>query len=60
MQISKTSYLLCISNTQDFSDGGIINYLGKSHSLKLNMREYLLDGPMVEIQMCGVDVVIGV
>jgi hypothetical protein len=42
------------------ADGGIINCSGKCHSIKLNMGEYLLDSPMIAIQMGGVDVVLGV
>ena len=39
---------------------GCINCYGKCHSIKLNMGEYLLDSPMISIQMgCG-DVVLGV
>jgi hypothetical protein len=42
-------------------DGGIINYSGKFHSIKLGiMEEYFLDSPMISIQMGGVDVVLGV
>jgi hypothetical protein len=40
-------------------DGGTINCSGKCHSIKLNMGEYLLDSPMISIQMGGVDVVLG-
>jgi hypothetical protein len=42
------------------ADGGTINCSGKCHSIKLNMGEYLLDSPMISIQMGGVDVVLGV
>jgi hypothetical protein len=42
------------------ADGGTINCSGKCHSIKLNMGGYLLDSPMVAIQMGGVDVVLGV
>jgi hypothetical protein len=41
-------------------DGGTINCSGKCHSIKLTMGEYLLDSPMIAIQMGGVDVVLGV
>jgi hypothetical protein len=41
-------------------DGCTINCYGKFHSIKLNMGEYLLDSPMISIQMGGVDVVLGV
>jgi hypothetical protein len=42
------------------ANGGTINCLGKCHSIKLKMGEYFLDGPMISIQMGGVDVVLGV
>jgi hypothetical protein len=42
------------------ADGGTINCFGKCHSIKLNMEEYLLDSPMISIQMGGVVVVLGV
>jgi hypothetical protein len=42
------------------ANGGTINCSGKCHSIKLNMGEYLLDSPMIAIQMGGVDVVLGV
>jgi hypothetical protein len=42
------------------ADGGTINCLRKCHSINLNMREYLLNNPMISIQMGGVDVVLGV
>jgi len=41
-------------------DGDTINCAGKCHSIKLNMEEYLLENPMIAIQMGGVDVVLGV
>jgi hypothetical protein len=41
-------------------DGGTINCLGKFHSIKGTMGEYLLYSPMIEIQMGGFDVVLGV
>jgi hypothetical protein len=37
------------------ADGGTINCSWKCHSIKINMREYLLDSPMISIQMGGVD-----
>jgi hypothetical protein len=40
--------------------GGTINCIGKCHSIKLNMGEYLWDSPMIAIEMGGVDVVLGV
>jgi hypothetical protein len=42
------------------ADGGTINCSRKCHSIKLTMGEYLLDSPMIAIQMGGVDVVLGV
>jgi hypothetical protein len=42
------------------TDGGTINCSRKCHSINLNMREYLLDSPMIAIQMGGVDIVLGV
>jgi hypothetical protein len=41
-------------------DGGTINVSGKCHSIKFNMGDYLLDSPMIYIQMGDVDVVLGV
>jgi hypothetical protein len=41
-------------------DGGTINCSGKCHSINLNIGEYLLDSPMIAIQMGGVDVVLEV
>jgi hypothetical protein len=40
------------------ADGGTINCSRKCHSITLNMREYLLDSPMISIQIGGVDVVL--
>jgi hypothetical protein len=40
--------------------GGTIKFLGKCHSIKINMGEYFLDSPMISIQMGGVNVVLGV
>jgi len=42
------------------ANGGTINCSEKCHIIKLNMGEYLLDIHMISIQMCGVDVVLGV
>jgi len=42
------------------ADGKTINCSGKCHSIKLTMGEYLLDSPMIAIQMGGADVVLGV
>jgi hypothetical protein len=42
------------------ANGGTINCSGKFHSIKLNMGEYFLDSPMIDIQIGGVDVVLGV
>ena len=41
-------------------DGGTINYSSNCHNIKLNMGDYVLDSPMISIQMGGVDVVLGV
>jgi hypothetical protein len=40
--------------------GGTINCYNNFHNIKLNMWEYLLDSPIIDIQMGGVDVVLGV
>ena len=40
--------------------GGIINFSGKCHNIKLTMGEYLLNSPMLSITMGGANVVIGV
>jgi hypothetical protein len=58
-------YLNCfVYPTPEFQvmivNGGTINCSRKCHSIKLNMGEYLLDSPMISIQMGGVDVVLGV
>ena len=42
------------------ANGGTINCLGKCHSIKLTMGEYLLDNPIIAIQMGDVDVVLRV
>jgi hypothetical protein len=42
------------------ADRGTVNCFGKCHSSNLNIGEYLLDLPMISIQMGGVDVVLGV
>ena len=42
------------------ANGGTINFFGKCHSINLNMGEYLLDSPMIGIQMGGVYVVLGI
>jgi hypothetical protein len=42
------------------ADGGTINCSRKCHSNKLNMWEYLLDSPMIAIEMGDANVVIGV
>jgi hypothetical protein len=39
---------------------GTINVSGKCHSIKFNMGEYLLDSPMIYIQMGGPNVVLGI
>ena len=40
--------------------GKTINCSGKCHSIMLTMGEYLLDSPMIAIQMGGDNVVLGV
>jgi hypothetical protein len=40
--------------------GCTINCSRKCHSIKINMGEYLLDIPLISIQMDGVDIVLGV
>jgi len=40
--------------------GGTINFLGKCHNIKLSIREYVLNSPMLSIPMGGADVVLGV
>jgi hypothetical protein len=42
------------------ADGGTINCSRKFYSTNINMGEYLLDIPMIDIQIWGVDVVFGV
>jgi len=37
-------------------DGGTINCPGKCHGININMGNYLLDSPMIAIQIGGVDV----
>jgi len=41
-------------------DGGTINCLEKCHNINLTMGEYVLNSPMIFIQMGGFDVVLGV
>jgi hypothetical protein len=41
-------------------DGGTIDCSRKCHSIKLTMAKYILDSPMIAIQMGGVDIVLGV
>jgi hypothetical protein len=41
------------------ADGGTINCSRNSHSIHFNIGEYLLDIPMITIQMGSVDVVLG-
>ena len=40
--------------------GGTINCFGKCHNIKLSMGEYVLNSPMISIQMGGANVVLGV
>ena len=42
------------------ANGKTINCSGKCHSIKLTMGEYLLDSPMIVVQMGGADVILGV
>jgi hypothetical protein len=41
------------------ADEGTINCLGKCHNIKLIVRNYLLDIPIISISMGGGDVVLG-
>ena len=41
-------------------DGGTIKCIGKFHSIKLSMGDYMLDSPMFVISMGGADIVLGV
>ena len=40
-------------------DGGTINCSRNCHSIKLTMWEYLLDIPIIAVQMGNVDVILG-
>ena len=40
------------------ADGGTNNCSGKCHSINLTMGEYVLNSPMIDILMGGVDVVL--
>jgi len=42
------------------TNGGMINCYGKCHTIKLTMREYVLNIPMLSIPIGGFDVVLGV
>ena len=42
------------------ANGGIINFSGKCHNIKLTMGEYVFNSPMLSIPMGGADVVLGV
>ena len=42
------------------ANGGTINFFGKCHNIKLTMGEYVLNSPILSIQMGGVDFVLGV
>jgi hypothetical protein len=42
------------------ADGGTINCFEKCHSIKLVVGEYLLDSPMIAIQMHDANVVLDV
>jgi len=41
------------------ANGGMINFLGKCHNIKLSMGEYVLSSPIISIPMGGADVVLG-
>jgi len=42
------------------ASGGTINWSGNCHNIKLSMREYVLNIPMLSIPMGGADVVLEV
>jgi hypothetical protein len=42
------------------SNGGTINCSGKCHKINLTMGKYVMNSPMIDIPMGGVDVVLGV
>jgi len=42
------------------ASGGTINCFGKCHNIRLSMGEYVLNSPILSIQMGGADVVLGV
>jgi hypothetical protein len=42
------------------ADGGTINFSGKSKKINLTMGEYVMNGQIISIPMCGVYVVLGI
>ena len=42
------------------ADGGTMNCLGKFHNINIVMGEYVLNSPMIDLPMGGVDVFLGV
>ena len=42
------------------ANGGNINFSGKCHKINLTMEEYVMNSPIIDIPMGGVDVVLGV
>ena len=40
--------------------GGTINFSWKCHNINLTLGKYVLNSPMIDIPMGGVDVVLGV
>ena len=40
--------------------GGIVNFSGKCHNIKLSIREHVLNNTMLSIPMGGADIVLGV
>ena len=42
------------------ADGGTINCSGKFHNINLTMGKYVMNSPMIDTQMGGFDVVLGV
>jgi hypothetical protein len=41
------------------ADRGTLKFSGKCHIININMWQYLLDRPMIAIQMGDVDVLLG-
>ena len=42
------------------ANGGTINFSQEHHNIKLSVREYVLNSPILSIPMGGVDIVLGV